>query len=111
MAKSPKTTLTDSNLKRAGALLKVLSHPARLKILIFTENSEEKVTAIQKHVKLTQAMTSQHLKVLYEAGYLNRRRSGTSIYYSATKDQGKKILPCLRKCPELWVGKQPTVRQ
>lgn len=110
MAQSPMNTPTDTNLKRAGALLKVLSHPARLKILFFTENGEQKVTAIQKHVKLTQAMTSQHLKVLYGAGYLNRRRSGTSIYYSATKDQGKKILPCLRKCPELWTGKQPSAR-
>lgn len=93
-----------ANLKRAAMLMKVLSHPARLQILFFVEDKEQKVMAIQKHVRLTQAMTSQHLKVLFESGYLDRRREGTSIHYKLSKEQGKKILPCLESCTELWVG-------
>lgn len=97
-------TVSKANLKRAAALMKVLSHPARLQILFFIEDKEEKVSAIQKHVRLTQAMTSQHLKVLFESGYLDRRREGTSIFYKLSKGQGKKILPCLQDCSDLWVG-------
>lgn len=97
-------SVSKANLKRAAALMKVLSHPARLQILFFIEDSEEKVSAIQKHVHLTQAMTSQHLKVLFESGYLDRRREGTSIFYKLSKGQGKKILPCLEGCTDLWIG-------
>ena len=85
-------------------LMKVLSHPARLQILFFVEEKEKKVSAIQKHVRLSQAMTSQHLKRLLESGYLDRRREGTSIHYKLSKGQGKKILPCLEGCTALWIG-------
>ncbi len=93
-----------ANLKRAAMLMKVLSHPARLQILFFVEDKEKKVRAIQKHVRLSQAMTSQHLKRLFESGYLDRRREGTSIHYKLSKKQGKKILPCLDDCTALWIG-------
>ena len=90
--------------KRAASLLKVLAHPDRLQILFFVEKQERMVTAIQKHVDLTQAMTSQHLKILFETGYLDRRRSGTSIFYRLNDGQGKNILLHIRDCEELWVG-------
>jgi DNA-binding transcriptional ArsR family regulator len=91
-----------ASLERPARLLKVLGHPARLQILYFIEGSEETVTAIQNHVGLTQAMTSQHLKILFEAGLIERRREGTSIYYCVSKKLGAELLPRLRSCKELW---------
>jgi ArsR family transcriptional regulator len=79
-----------------------MGHPARLQILQFVEGGEETVTSIQKHVGLTQAMTSQHLKMLFEAGLVRRRRQGTSIFYRVTDDLGSKMLICLRGCSDLW---------
>ena len=105
MTSATKPQTGPAGLKRAAALLKVLSHPDRLQILFFVEDQEQNVTEIQKHVDLTQAMTSQHLKVLFETGYVDRRRAGTSIYYKLNADQGKKILPQIRDCEELWIGK------
>ena len=93
-----------SAMKRAASLLKLLSHPDRLGILLFVEEKEEKVTAIQKFLGLTQAMTSQHLKVLYDTGYLIKKRSGTSIYYLLSPDQGAHILPSIKACEEIWHG-------
>ena len=104
MTTSAKRKIEPAGMKRAAALLKVLSHPDRLQILFFIEEQEKKVTDIQKHVDLTQAMTSQHLKVLFETGYLDRRRAGTSIYYKLNGEQGKNILPRIRDCEELWNG-------
>ncbi|UCD36996.1 MAG: winged helix-turn-helix transcriptional regulator [Fidelibacterota bacterium] len=95
-------TPTEAAFSRAARLLKVLGHPARMQILHFIEGGEETVSAIQKHVGLTQAMTSQHLKILFEAGLIQRRRQGTSIYYRVTEKLGKILLPCLRDCRELW---------
>ena len=108
MATATNPTIDRAGYKRAAALLKVLSHPDRLQILYFVEDRERNVTQIQKHVDLTQAMTSQHLKVLFETGYVDRRRSGTSIFYKLNESQGKKILPRVRDCEELWDGEPVT---
>ena len=93
---------TRASFSRAAGLLKVLGHPARLQILHFTEGTEETVTAIQEHLGLTQAMTSQHLKTLFEAGLVQKRRRGTSIYYRITEKLGMRILATFRECQELW---------
>ena len=95
-------TPTRDSLARAARLLKVLGHPARLQILHIIEVEEKTVTTVQEHLGLTQAMTSQHLKILREAGLIQRRRQGTSIFYRVTADQGKEMLHSLRDCEELW---------
>lgn len=95
-------TPTRASLTRAARLLKVLGHPARLQILHFIEVEEKTVTTVQEHLGLTQAMTSQHLKILYEAGLIQRRRQGTSIFYCITDDPGREMLRCLRSCEVLW---------
>ena len=95
-------TPTRASLVKAARLLKVLGHPARLQILNFIEVDEKTVATVQEHVGLTQAMTSQHLKILHEAGLIQRRRQGTSIFYRVTADQGKGMLHGLRSCEELW---------
>ena len=97
-------TPTRASLVKAARLLKVLGHPARLQILHFIEVDEKTVNTVQEHVGLTQAMTSQHLKILYEAGLIQRRRQGTSIFYCITDDPGRKLLQGLRSCEELWYG-------
>ncbi len=96
------STPTRASLAYAARLLKVLGHPARLQILHFVEGDQETVAAIQEHVGLTQAMTSQHLKTLHESKLIQRRRAGTSIFYGITEQLGKKILARLRECTELW---------
>ena len=96
---------TRSSLHRAASILRVLSHPARLQILQFIRENEQTVTAIQKHAQLTQAMTSQHLKIMFESGLIQKRRQGTSIFYVATKDIGVTILNTVEGCKELWYDK------
>lgn len=91
-----------TSLSSAARRLRVLGHPARLQILHFVEGGEETVTAIQKHLGLTQAMTSQHLKLLHEVGLVERRRQGTSIFYGISPGLGRSLLTGLRGCRELW---------
>ena len=102
MIREDAPSATRASYARAAQLLKVLGHPARLQTLYFLEEGEETVTAIQEHVGLTQAMTSQHLKILHNVGLIQRRRQGTSIFYSIDPTLGRSILNGLRSCSELW---------
>ncbi len=62
--------------------ISILSNPARIRILCVLDGSEMSVGAIAKSVKLTQAHTSAHLRVLYDRGYLARHRHGKKVFYS-----------------------------
>ena len=89
-------------LSQAARLLKVLGHPARLQIMYYVEGGEKTVTAIQRFIGHSQAMTSQHLKLLYDADLLIRRREGTRIYYRLSDNLGRWMLEFLGDCMPLW---------
>ena len=65
--------------------LKALSDPARLRIISIVSahaNQEACVCDLTDQLTLSQPTISHHLKVLVEAGFLNRAKRGTWSYYS-----------------------------
>lgn len=67
-----------------AAIFRVLGEPARLQLLSFIANrpqAEACVCELIEPLGLSQPTVSHHLKVLYEAGLLNKERRGTWIYY------------------------------
>jgi ArsR family transcriptional regulator len=67
-----------------AALFRVLGEPARLQILSLLAaqpNREACVCELTEPLGLSQPTVSHHLKVLYEAGLLDRERRGNWIYY------------------------------
>ena len=58
-------------------------------ILAFIGEHEASVTQIQHHSGLSQAMTSQHLKLLHDSNLVSKRREGTVIYYRTKKNFSK----------------------
>ena len=62
-------------------ILKALSHPDRLKIVIGLYHNECSVSECQKRMELPQSTISQHLKVILEAGITERKRNKTTICY------------------------------
>jgi DNA-binding transcriptional ArsR family regulator len=60
----------------------VLSEPMRLKILNLLADGERCVQELVEATETSQANVSKHLKVMLQAGILNRRTEGTSAYYS-----------------------------
>ncbi|MEE9464717.1 MAG: metalloregulator ArsR/SmtB family transcription factor [Candidatus Neomarinimicrobiota bacterium] len=90
------------DFNRAANLLRALGHPARLKILFLLEDKEANVDTIKRHIRLSQAQTSHHLKTLHELGILRRRPQGTSNYYTIRNGVERKLLPGLRKFKALW---------
>lgn len=70
----------------AAELFAVLATPLRLRIINAICQGERPVGEIVGMVESTQPNVSQHLKVLYMAGIVGRRRDGNQIYYGV-RDQ------------------------
>ena len=83
------TPVLHGKLKKAEAeqlaqSFKAIADPARLQLLSFIAaqpSGEACVCYLMKPLAISQPTVSHHLKVLYEAGLLNRERRGTWVYY------------------------------
>ena len=64
----------------------VLSEPMRLRLLNLLRDGEKCVQDLVDATQTSQANVSKHLKVMLQAGILNRRSEGTSAYYSVSDD-------------------------
>ena len=67
-----------------AAALKVLADPARLRLLSHIASQpdgEACVCTLNGPLDLRQPTVSHHLKVLYEAGLIDRERRGLWVYY------------------------------
>ena len=67
-----------------AAGFKAIADPARLQLLSFVAaqpSGEACVCHLTTPLGLSQPTVSHHLKVLYEAGLLDRERRGTWVYY------------------------------
>src|SRR6266705_3329917 len=67
-------------------LLRVLGHPARVRILELSREGERSVGALQAELELDSGGTSQHLAALRRIGLVTSRRDGTSVYYRVEDD-------------------------
>lgn len=87
MARNSETSVfenvTISRLQQAAFMLRAIAHPLRLKIIGYIDkNKEINVNKIYSSLNIEQSITSQHLKVLRQSGYVTTTRKGKFIYYS-----------------------------
>jgi len=67
---------------RVASAFKVLSDPARLRLLTMIAATEEAcVCNLTDELGLSQPTVSHHLKVLNNAGFVSREKRGTWAYY------------------------------
>ena len=65
-----------------ASAMQVLADPARLRILsLLTRSGEACVCQLTEPLGLSQPTVSHHLKVLHQAGLLERERRGRWAYY------------------------------
>ncbi|OIQ91318.1 putative HTH-type transcriptional regulator [mine drainage metagenome] len=72
---------TDQVFIRTAELFSALATPLRLRILSAICNQGKSVNAIVEAVDSTQPNVSQHLKMLYSAGIVAKRRVGNQMVY------------------------------
>ncbi len=73
-----------------AAIFKVLGEPARLQLISFIAsqpNQEACGCDLIEPLGLSQPTVSHHLKVLYQAGLLEKERRGNWIYYLVNKEK------------------------
>ena len=81
--------LTAGQAERIAPLLKALADPVRLRLLSVVashEGGEACVCDLNDAFDLSQPTISHHLKVLHEAGLLDRTKRGVWVYYAVRRD-------------------------
>jgi len=79
-------------------IFSLIGQPIRIQILVILEKKEACVCHIEAVTGIRQAVISQHLIVLREAGLVNFRRDGRNIFYSLQKPE---IMDLIWKAVEL----------
>ena len=96
-----KTSLDPEKLECMANKLKALGHPVRIAIIDLLEKNEKlTVTAIQSHLKIEQAATSNHLRILKDQQIVKSVRDGKNKYYSLKLLQLADIVSCVEKCAD-----------
>ncbi|TVR77295.1 MAG: transcriptional regulator [Saprospirales bacterium] len=78
-----KVTFNNERLQVSSEILRALAHPLRLKILEFIDSNETiNVNKIYNTLNLEQSITSQHLRIMRNAGILHAERDGKFVHYT-----------------------------
>ncbi|WP_017935551.1 ArsR/SmtB family transcription factor [Nocardioides sp. Iso805N] len=81
--------ITAATAERISPLLKALADPVRLRLLSLVaahEGGQACVCDLNEAFDLSQPTISHHLKVLHEAGLLERTKRGTWVYYAVRRE-------------------------
>ena len=80
--------LSAADAEALAGVLRVLADPARLRLLsMVSERGEVCACELPDTLGLSQPTVSHHLKVLHEAGLLDRERRGRWVHYRAVPDR------------------------
>lgn len=92
-----KSKIDNGQLRVSTEILRALCHPLRMKILQFVdENDNINVNKIYNTLKLEQSITSQHLRILRNAGIVSTKREGKFIYYHINYDKIGNVMQVVR---------------
>ena len=86
-------------LDYACAMLKLLGHPVRLRIVELLDVRESlSVNQIVSQLQEPQPTISQHLNALKARGLLASQRREGQVFYRIAQPQISKLLECIRSC-------------
>ena len=87
--------MSERDAARVAPLLKALADPVRLRLMSMVlshEGGEACVCDLTPAFDLSQPTISHHLKVLHEAGLLDRDKRGTWVYYQAKPEAMQAVM-------------------
>src|SRR5947208_9750193 len=92
-ARTSKVKDTGQRLKqaqRAATLLKQVSDPTRLQVILMLSEGERHVGALSENLNQSQPAVSHHLALLRHGGIIAPRRQGKNNFYALT-DVGEEL--------------------
>lgn len=81
----------DTRIPELAEALKTLADPNRLRIMCYLSRGERCVCDIESELGISQQLTSHHVNVLKDGGFLVLRKEGTRYNYSIDKEFLKRI--------------------
>src|SRR5919108_2055796 len=91
-------------------ILKALADPLRLRVLAAVAEEELTVGEVQEVVASAQSAVSRNLAILREAGFVQDRKEGTSVYFSVRQNMPETVGE-LFKSLQSRLGEIPEVKQ
>lgn len=80
-------TSVELDIDRLSAMLRALSHPARIDILrMLATEGDAQCVDLTRHVLLAQSTVSEHLRVLKDAGLIDQCGPGPRAGYCVNRD-------------------------
>jgi len=95
--RQPPPALDMDLLGRAARILRVLAHPARLKMVELLLEEPVSVGELAAAVGLPAAAVSQHLNIMRAHGVVESEREGRQVFYRVTCPQAEYLIECLQK--------------
>ena len=82
--------------------MEMLSQPVRLRLMCTLLDGEQSVQSLAESASLSQPAMSHHLKKLRDAGLVETRRDGQTIFYSVKGVEVAEIITVLHRlyCPQ-----------
>jgi ArsR family transcriptional regulator len=80
--------------EQLAALLKAIADPTRIQLISYinaSNNAEACVCNLTEPLALTQPTVSHHLKVLTDAGLIEREKRGTWVWYTVNQERWQQI--------------------
>ena len=81
----------DPRIPQLAEALKTLADPNRLRIMCYLSRGESCVCDIETELGISQQLTSHHVNVLKEGGFLKLRKEGTRYNYSIDRAFLKRV--------------------
>ncbi|HFQ90674.1 MAG TPA: ArsR family transcriptional regulator [Desulfobulbus sp.] len=97
-------------MKECLRVMKALSDSSRLRILKMLEGRELCVCEIQALLALSQSTVSKHLKILEDAGLVDRRRDGQWVIYSLAGGERSVYAREMLERLHSWLDDDPEIR-
>lgn len=96
-ARPARTRIADATFDRAAAVLRVLAHPVRLRIVDRLLRGPVHVGRLAEQLDLPQAVVSQHLAQMRSHGIVEPRREDRRAYYHVINPHAEHLLACIRR--------------
>ncbi len=99
--------LSDEEVESLARVLKVVAEPMRIKILHRLASAAPDgvcVCDLVGPLGLTQPSVSHHLRVLFEAGLVDRRQERSFVYYSVRESAMDRLAALISTSPEAVAG-------
>ncbi len=100
MARANNEMMSVEWLEQAAECLRVMAHPARLRMIELLDRKSCSVKEIAEHCGLPHNQACEHLRLMKSYSLLDATRRGHTVYYKIVAPQAMGLLKCLQKnCP------------